>query len=164
MQHYAALGGDTQGAKAVNLEGGDKPADVYTHIADLVNLIVDRDAAEGKVLAIAAKGKVLRKVVKQTVMTTVYGERPGVTKRPRLITFAGVTFIGAKDQIAKQLYAKHEIPRDLVYHVSGYLAKTVRPSVSLDIASLTLRRSSAASATSSVAHEQSKTGSPSPPN
>lgn len=74
MQHYAALGGDTQGARAVNLEGGDKPADVYTHIADLVNLIVDRDAAEGKVLAVAAKGKVLRKVVKQTVMTTVYGE------------------------------------------------------------------------------------------
>ena len=37
----------------------------------------------------------------------------------------GVTFIGAKDQIAKQLYAKGEIPRDLVYHVSGYLAKTV---------------------------------------
>lgn len=41
--------------------------------------------------------------------------------------FPGVTFIGAKDQIAKQLYAKGEIPRDLVYHVSGYLAKTVSP-------------------------------------
>ncbi|KAJ9095344.1 hypothetical protein QFC21_005710 [Naganishia friedmannii] len=109
MQHYAALGGDTQGARAVNLEGGDKPADVYTHIADLVNVIVNRDAEEGQPLAIAAKGKVLRKVVKQTVMTTVYG----------------VTFIGAKDQIAKQLNAKGEIPRELVYFVSTYLAKTV---------------------------------------
>lgn len=77
MQHYAALGGDSQGAKAVNLEGGDKPADVYTHIADLVNLIVNRDAEAGKSLAIAARGKVLRKVVKQTVMTTVYGESAG---------------------------------------------------------------------------------------
>lgn len=74
MQHYAALGGDSQGAKAVNLEGGDKPADVYTHIADLVNVIVNRDAEAGKSLAVAARGKVLRKVVKQTVMTTVYGE------------------------------------------------------------------------------------------
>ncbi|KAJ9111267.1 hypothetical protein QFC22_006567 [Naganishia vaughanmartiniae] len=109
MQHYAALGGDTQGARAVNLEGGDKPADVYTHIADLVNIIVNRDAEAGQALAVAAKGKVLRKVVKQTVMTTVYG----------------VTFIGAKDQIAKQLNAKGEIPRDLVYFVSTYLAKTV---------------------------------------
>lgn len=49
----------------------------------------------------------------------------------------GVTFIGAKDQIAKQLYIKGEIPRDLVYHVSGYLANTVRTGASSPSVSLT---------------------------
>ncbi len=67
MQHYAALGGDQRGAKAVNLEAGDKPADVYTGIADLVNAIVDKDAAQGKAWAQVVQGKVSRKVVKQTV-------------------------------------------------------------------------------------------------
>lgn len=109
MQHYAALGGDVQGAKAVNLVGGDRPADVYTRIADLVNEIINQDAAAGKSFAQIAQGKITRKVVKQTVMTTVYG----------------VTFIGAKEQIAKQLVAKGEIPREYIYHVSGYIATTV---------------------------------------
>jgi len=109
MQHYAALGGDVQGAKAVNLVGGDRPADVYTRIADLVNEIVNKDAAAGKAFAQIAQGKITRKVVKQTVMTTVYG----------------VTFIGAKEQIAKQLVSKGEIPREYIYHVSGYIASTV---------------------------------------
>jgi DNA-directed RNA polymerase len=109
MQHYAALGGDVQGAKAVNLVGGDRPADVYTRIADLVNEIVNQDAEAGKVYAQIAQCKITRKVVKQTVMTTVYG----------------VTFIGAKEQIAKQLLARGEINREYIYHVSGYIASTV---------------------------------------
>jgi DNA-directed RNA polymerase, mitochondrial len=67
MQHYAALGGDSRGAQAVNLEAGDKPADVYTGVADLVNLIIDRDAAAGKNIAQMVQGKVSRKVVKQSV-------------------------------------------------------------------------------------------------
>ncbi len=67
MQHYAALGGDSRGAQAVNLEAGDKPADVYTGVADLVNLIIDRDAAAGKPIAQVVQGKVSRKVVKQSV-------------------------------------------------------------------------------------------------
>jgi DNA-directed RNA polymerase len=36
-----------------------------------------------------------------------------------------VTFIGAKDQIAKQLIARGDVPRDHVFHCSGYIAKTV---------------------------------------
>ncbi|KAK3104236.1 DNA-directed RNA polymerase, partial [Teratosphaeriaceae sp. CCFEE 6253] len=34
LQHYAALGGDTIGARQVNLEPGDRPADVYTAVAE----------------------------------------------------------------------------------------------------------------------------------
>jgi DNA-directed RNA polymerase len=74
MQHYAALGGDVRGARAVNLENGDRPADIYTGVADIVNKIIDQDKAEGHPVAALIPSALGRKVVKQTVMTTVYGE------------------------------------------------------------------------------------------
>ncbi|KAK3688221.1 hypothetical protein B0T22DRAFT_458984 [Podospora appendiculata] len=87
LQHYAALGGDSWGARQVNLEPGDKPADVYTAVADLVNESIAKDLKVNDRFAQILTGKINRKVVKQTVMTNVYG----------------VTFIGAKKQIQKQL-------------------------------------------------------------
>jgi DNA-directed RNA polymerase len=87
LQHYAALGGDIAGAKQVNLEPGDKPADVYTGVAELVKAEIREDAAQGDELAQALDGKVSRKIVKQTVMTNVYG----------------VTFLGAIRQVRKQV-------------------------------------------------------------
>ena len=36
LQHYAALGRDTAGAKSVNLYPFDKPSDVYQEVVDLV--------------------------------------------------------------------------------------------------------------------------------
>lgn len=109
MQHYAALGGDVRGAKAVNLENGDRPADIYTGVADVVNEVIKADQAAGNEIALLIPEAVGRKIVKQTVMTTVYG----------------VTFVGARDQIAKQLIAKGGIPQEHVYMASSYLAKTV---------------------------------------
>ncbi|KAK0726334.1 hypothetical protein B0T21DRAFT_371398 [Apiosordaria backusii] len=90
LQHYAALGGDTWGAEQVNLIPGERPADVYSAVANIVTESIDKDANEHKLdLAIALQGKIVRKVVKQTVMTNVYG----------------VTRSGAKKQILKQLDA-----------------------------------------------------------
>jgi DNA-directed RNA polymerase len=74
MQHYAALGGDVRGAKAVNLENGDRPADIYTGVADIVNKIIEDDRKSGHPVAELIQTPLGRKVVKQTVMTTVYGE------------------------------------------------------------------------------------------
>lgn len=91
LQHYAALGGDAYGARQVNLEPGDRPADVYSGVAELVKEHVAKDVERGNVLAKAIEGKITRKVVKQTVMTSVYG----------------VTFIGAKRQILRQLDAAY---------------------------------------------------------
>ncbi|KVH92612.1 hypothetical protein Ccrd_005344 [Cynara cardunculus var. scolymus] len=71
LQHYAALGRDKLGASAVNLVKGERPADVYSGIA-------------------------ARKLVKQTVMTSVYG----------------VTYIGARDQIKKRLQERSNIADD----------------------------------------------------
>lgn len=109
MQHYAALGGDVRGAKAVNLENGDRPADIYTGVADIVNRVIKQDQQSGNATALLIPEAVGRKIVKQTVMTTVYG----------------VTFVGARDQIAKQLINKGGIPQEHIYAVSSYLAKAV---------------------------------------
>ncbi|XP_054819802.1 DNA-directed RNA polymerase 2B, chloroplastic/mitochondrial-like isoform X2 [Prosopis cineraria] len=93
LQHYAALGRDKLGAVAVNLVAGEKPADVYTGIAARVLDIIRRDAQKDPaVFPDASHAKTLinqvdRKLVKQTVMTSVYG----------------VTYVGARDQIMRRL-------------------------------------------------------------
>jgi DNA-directed RNA polymerase, mitochondrial len=87
LQHYAALGGDTEGARQVNLVPGDLPADVYTGVMELVAERVAKDAAAGDEIAQLLNGRLKRKIVKQTVMTNVYG----------------VTFIGAARQVRRQL-------------------------------------------------------------
>jgi DNA-directed RNA polymerase len=87
LQHYAALGGDEAGAKQVNLEPSDKPADVYTAVCDAVRAQVQEDADADHPIAKLINGRITRKCVKQPVMTNVYG----------------VTFYGAKQQVMKQL-------------------------------------------------------------
>ncbi|KAI8629571.1 DNA-dependent RNA polymerase [Xylariaceae sp. FL1651] len=91
LQHYAALGGDVWGAEQVNLLPGDRPADVYSAVADLVKQGIAEDSTAGNFLAKAVDGKITRKVVKQTVMTNVYG----------------VTYVGAKAQVLKQINAAY---------------------------------------------------------
>jgi DNA-directed RNA polymerase len=113
MQHYAALGGDVRGAKAVNLEKGDRPADIYSGVADLVNKSIEEDQKKGMPVALSLELPLGRKVVKQTVMTTVYG----------------VTFIGAREQIAKQLHARGGLASDEVYVASTYVARKVLDSI-----------------------------------
>lgn len=109
LQHYAALGGDSKGAKQVNLAITDRPSDVYSYIAAMVQEKVKADAAEEVKHAMLLDGKITRKVVKQTVMTTVYG----------------VTFIGARDQIEKQLKDRKDIPAEECWMAAAYLAKRV---------------------------------------
>ncbi|TVY34498.1 DNA-directed RNA polymerase, mitochondrial [Lachnellula subtilissima] len=97
LQHYAALGGDVWGAKQVNLEPGDRPADVYTAVANLVKESIAEDKENNDPHALILDGKITRKTVKQTVMTNVYG----------------VTWVGARDQVKKQLLAAHhDLPND----------------------------------------------------
>ncbi|KAJ9644611.1 DNA-directed RNA polymerase [Coniosporium tulheliwenetii] len=87
LQHYAALGGDKAGASQVNLEPSDRPQDVYTAVAELVKAEIKQEAAEGNPAAKFLDGHISRKVVKQTVMTNVYG----------------VTFTGARAQVQARL-------------------------------------------------------------
>ena len=96
LQHYAALGGDSLGARQVNLEPGDRPSDIYTAVAEMIKAEVSEEAAQGNEVAKVLKGNISRKVVKATVMTNVYG----------------VTYTGARRQVRKQL---EEIMPDLPY-------------------------------------------------
>jgi DNA-directed RNA polymerase len=115
LQHYAALGRDAQGGRAVNLVPGDSPADVYTGIADIVRKRVARDA-EGlgdvtpqvQEFAQAVLPHVDRKLVKQTVMTSVYG----------------VTFVGARQQIQARLKERNALAEEMRYRAACYAARS----------------------------------------
>lgn len=114
LQHYAALGRDSFEATAVNLVAGDKPADVYSEIAERVYKIMKRDSEKDPATdpnALLAKlliGQVDRKLVKQTVMTSVYG----------------VTYVGAREQIKRRLEEKGVISDDrLLFGAACYSAK-----------------------------------------
>eukprot|EP00210_Caulerpa_lentillifera_P000641 g619.t1 len=107
LQHYAALGRDATGAAAVNLRRCDAPNDVYSEIATIVRGIVQEDAAKGHRWAQILDGHVDRKLVKQTVMTSVYG----------------VTFIGAREQIANRLRERGWDDNHELYQVSFYAAR-----------------------------------------
>lgn len=73
LQHYAALGRDQIGAENVNLQPSYVPQDVYSSVAVMVNQLRQVDADNGLDIAQLLDGFVTRKVIKQTVMTTVYG-------------------------------------------------------------------------------------------
>ncbi|CAA7053608.1 unnamed protein product [Microthlaspi erraticum] len=114
LQHYAALGRDQLGANAVNLVTGEKPADVYAEIAARVLEIMRQDAQEDpNTFPNATHAKLMldqvdRKLVKQTVMTSVYG----------------VTYSGARDQIKKRLKERGAFEDDSQnFHAACYAAR-----------------------------------------
>ncbi|AGO11467.1 AaceriACR224Cp [[Ashbya] aceris (nom. inval.)] len=110
LQHYAALGGDVEGARQVNLVPSDRPQDVYAFVAKLVTERLEKAALGGDEHAAQLKNLITRKVVKRTVMTNVYG----------------VTFIGATNQIDKEL--QDAFP-DNSYDMARYLTKHVFDSI-----------------------------------
>ncbi|EEC09541.1 DNA-directed RNA polymerase 2A, putative [Ixodes scapularis] len=107
LQHYAALGRDAHGARQVNLLPEDRPQDVYSGVAAMVERERTKDAANGVAIAQVLEGFIKRKVVKQTVMTVVYG----------------VTRFGAHLQIMKQLKDLEDFPQEHCWAASHYLVQ-----------------------------------------
>jgi len=95
LQHYAALGKDSKGGFAVNLLPSDRPQDVYSRVLEHVIEAVEKDYKKDPNHAYASKlhDKLSRKIVKQVVMTSVYG----------------VTLVGARDQIYNRLVERDDI-------------------------------------------------------
>ena len=106
LQHYAALGRDVAGGIQVNLVPNSRPQDVYSGVAELVTKKVDELAEQGDEICQIVRGKVSRKVVKQTVMTSVYG----------------VTRIGARQQIQNRLAEIEGFPEEKLFPVAMKLA------------------------------------------
>ncbi|CAA0841982.1 DNA-directed RNA polymerase 3- chloroplastic [Striga hermonthica] len=120
-------------AAAVNLVAGDKPADVYSEIAEVYRIFFfffkliirvlnimkrdsEKDPAEDSnaLLAKLLIGQVDRKLVKQTVMTSVYG----------------VIYIGAREQIKRRLEEKGLITDErLLFSAACYAAKVTLAAV-----------------------------------
>lgn len=101
-------------AAAVNLVASEKPADVYSEIAVRVHDIMRKDcikdpaAYPNALLAKVLIDQIDRKLVKQTVMTSVYG----------------VTFVGAREQIKRRLEEKGLITDEkLLFAAACYAAK-----------------------------------------
>lgn len=141
LQHYAALGRDRIGGRAVNLCADDEPQDVYVgvmnevirRVAEEAERDLDFDTSDvGKLsrsqkkdlsehrAATLVNGLIDRGVVKRTVMTSVYG----------------VTYIGARQQIQEKIRSKLEgLGHDLdeidneTFHACGYLAKVTMQAV-----------------------------------
>ncbi|XP_072804253.1 DNA-directed RNA polymerase, mitochondrial isoform X4 [Vicugna pacos] len=109
LQHYAALGRDSVGAASVNLLPSDLPQDVYSGVAAQVEVFRRQDAEQGVHVAQVLEGFISRKVVKQTVMTVVYG----------------VTRYGGRLQIEKRLRELHNFPQEFLWEASHYLVRQV---------------------------------------
>ncbi|KAG1902934.1 uncharacterized protein F5891DRAFT_1276856 [Suillus fuscotomentosus] len=57
LQHYAALGGDVKGAAQVNLSVTDRPSDVYTYVANMVEKVLEEDLKNGDKYAAMLSGR-----------------------------------------------------------------------------------------------------------
>ena len=113
LQHYAALGRDPIGAKSVNLSPASIPADVYSEVAAHVERFRAEDAKNGHELARKLEGMITRKVVKQPVMTEVYG----------------VTFLGARLQVETQLKELADWPNKELFDSTVYIVKLLTKSM-----------------------------------
>lgn len=108
LQHYAALGRDPQGAAVVNMTPGEWPSDIYSDVARIVQGRVQADLEAGDPFAAIVAPIIGRKVVKQPVMTSVYG----------------VTMVGARQQVQARLI-EAGLPKEGLYKVSAYLANVI---------------------------------------
>lgn len=119
LQHYAALGRDVVGGKAVNLCEAEVPQDVYSGVMrEVIRRVAEhaerpeewkgdldklskqqiRDMNDTKAAKLV-NGLIDRGVVKRTVMTSVYG----------------VTYIGARQQIQEKIIEKVSFPRVIIF-------------------------------------------------
>lgn len=127
LQHYAALGRDIEGAEQVNLvtlgEGTQGPQDVYSKVRSLVEASIRQQAAlkpgdrgynEGtSAMAQKLSNKITRKVVKQPVMTSVYG----------------VTQFGIVEQVIDKLKADPELEHAQLIYYGIYIARHIKTAI-----------------------------------
>ena len=124
LQHYSALTLDRVGARTANLGRNtwdDKPSDIYSTVLEVVKEKNDSLIAGGgpkAEIALSLKPYLIRKTVKQSVMTNVYG----------------VTFMGMREQIRGQIVALTEnnvepLTRNQITSISTHCALLINNSL-----------------------------------
>lgn len=113
MQHYAAMGRDEVGARAVNLLPSDpdkQPNSVYMDVAEAVRPMIERDAAGGDTLAALVLDRITldHACAKQVVMPAVYG----------------MTAVGARQAMYDHL-DEADITGDTRYKIAMYLGRRI---------------------------------------
>lgn len=123
LQHYAALGADEAAARSVNLLPSEERQDIYVKVLELVKKKTQSDIhskhEKRRQLALECQSYLSRKLVKQTVMTTVYG----------------VTYFGASEQIENRIreITDGNTPDNQIFSnamIARYVAKIVLDSIS----------------------------------
>ena len=109
IQHYAAMLRCKKTASLVNLLPCDQPADTYSTIASGLADIVSAEADKGVPEAVEMDGKICRALVKQPVMTTVYGVTPNGMRKQVQAALAKAK-IEVEDDFKTAKYLTGKIP------------------------------------------------------
>jgi DNA-directed RNA polymerase len=111
LQHYAALGRDPVGGKAVNLCDLDEPQDVYIGVMQEVARRVSEQARRAPDFDIQDRSKLSAQQLKE--LRNYEGAKlvdglidRGVVKRTVMTSVYGVTFVGARKQISEKIEEK----------------------------------------------------------
>lgn len=119
LQHYSALLRDPIGGAAVNLVPADKPADIYTAVAQRAQVLSDSSAdGTNDEMVKAWAGKFCRKVAKQPTMTlcysaTKYGWRNQIEHALRKLDTEGPYLAPDVDRFRASVYAADVIEKAL---------------------------------------------------
>jgi DNA-directed RNA polymerase len=126
LQHLSAMLKDETGGASVNLVPADKPADIYTRVAEKVEARLAKHESHKDILW-ESMG-VSRKLVKRPVMTTPYG----------------VTGFGIRDQLKGEIVAQQLVrgkeeawleketdkPEKAVFYAATFIAPLVKEAIS----------------------------------
>lgn len=112
LQHYAAIGRDERAARLVNMIPCDEPCDTYSEVCAEARRLAFLDSEQGHREADMIAEHIVRKHIKQPVMTTVYG----------------VTVVGIRKQIYNQLDKLGYTESDR-YKISQYLCDVTKKAI-----------------------------------
>lgn len=118
IQHFSALGRNTDDAKLVNLVPADKPQDIYQRVADEVIKQINDDEPCEEAEAWKSYG-ITRKTVKRNVMTYGYSSKQyGFFEQIREDLMTPLT-----DKVLLKQLDKHPFGEDHGYDAAKYLSK-----------------------------------------
>ena len=123
LQHLSAMTRDKKTADQVNLTPNETPQDIYQNVANIVAARVEKDAAEGDVIAATVSNAIKtidrRKLVKRNVMTYSYSSTVlGMAEQLREDTMYDLSV-----SVLKREIPEHPFGDDDGYKASIYLAK-----------------------------------------